>query len=84
MVVVVPWWLWLPVAILACLALDRLLRTAERRGWIYYRTDPPRRSAVGQALQSIEAILSPDRRHIVEHHAAIDADQPGDDEPPRL
>jgi hypothetical protein len=79
-----PWWLLLPVVVLACLALDRLLRAAERRGWIYYRTNPPRRSTVGMALQSIEAVLAPEKRYVVEHHAAIDADQPGDDEPPRL
>lgn len=79
----VPWWLWLSVAVLACLALDRLLLAAERRRWIYYRTTSPRRGTVGHALQSIEALLSPEKRHIVERHAAIDADQPGDDEPPR-
>jgi hypothetical protein len=83
-VVDVPWWLWLAVAVLACLALDRLLLAAERRRWIYYRTTAPKRSTVAQAVQSIELIFAPDKRHVVEQRAAIDADQPGDDEPPRL
>jgi hypothetical protein len=79
----VPWWLWVPVVVLACVALDRLLLAAERRRWIYYRTTAPSRGTVGQALLSLETLFMPEKRHVVEPRAAIDADQPGDDEPPR-
>jgi hypothetical protein len=29
-------------------------------------------------------IFAPDEQHVVERRAAIDADQPGDEEPPRI
>ena len=77
-----PWWLWVPVVILACVALDRLLLAAERRRWIYYRTTAPSRGTVGHALLSLEALFMPEKRHVVEHRAAIDANEDEDGEPP--
>ena len=78
------WWLWVPLAVVALFVLDRLLLAAERRRWIYYRTSQPQRSSVGHAMQNIQAIFEPDKQHVVDERAAIDADQPGDDEPPRI
>jgi hypothetical protein len=56
------------LAILALLwALDRALIWCELRGWIYYRLTPrPVRSSVGNALLSLEALLQPSRRHVIE------------------
>jgi hypothetical protein len=78
------WWLWVPVAAVGLFVLDRLLLAAERRRWIFYRTTAPQRSTAGNALLSLQAIFEPDKQHVVDERTAIDADQPGDDEPPRI
>ena len=75
------WWLWVPVAVAGLFVLDRLLLAAERRRWIFYRTTASQRSTAGNALLGIQAIFEPDKRHVVDQRTAIDADQPGDDEP---
>lgn len=79
----VPWWIWMPLAVAALFAADRMLLAAERRRWIYYRNAPPRRASVGNALLSVEAIFSPDKQHVVEERNAIKTDEDEDGEPPR-
>jgi hypothetical protein len=78
------WWLWVPVMLVGLVVIDRLLLAAERRRWIFYRTSPSRRSAAGNALLGVQAIFEPDKQHVVDERTAINADQPGDDEPPNL
>ena len=77
-----PWWMWMPLTAVVLLAADRLLLAAERRGWIYYRTTPPRRASAGTALLSVEAIFRPELQHVVEERAALKTDEDEDGEPP--
>jgi hypothetical protein len=78
----VPWWLTAALLALALFAVDRLLLAAERRGWIYYRTTPPRRASAGTALLSVEAIFRPEVQHVVDERAALETDEDADGEPP--
>jgi hypothetical protein len=77
------WWLWVALAVVGLFVLDRLLLAAERRRWIFYRTTAPQRSTAGNALLNLQAIFEPDKQHVVDERTALDADLPGDDEPPR-
>jgi hypothetical protein len=38
----------------------------ERKGWIYYKHNKPSRSRLGTAFLEIQAMLEPDKKHIIE------------------
>ena len=61
-------WIFTLVAAIPALAfgLDRLLLWMERRGWIYYRMARPDPRNIGPAFLEIEALLQPEKRHVLE------------------
>lgn len=75
-------WVVALVAALAVLAVvDRLLRAAEDRGWIRYRTSGVSRTSVGNAMMTVAAIWDPAAQHVVDERLEYDADEAGDDDP---
>ncbi|WP_420753781.1 DUF6191 domain-containing protein [Rhodococcus sp. O3] len=59
---------WLAIAVLAGVILDRAALYAERRGWIYWRKRKPpvNGGAVMGAFGEIQTLLSPSYRHVAE------------------
>lgn len=60
-----PWPATLALALVGLLALDRLLRWMEGRGWIYYRLRRPSGSGALDALAEFQAMLQPNARQVV-------------------
>ncbi len=60
--------------------LDRLLLWVEDRGWIYYRKRKPNITSLSTALFQMQAIVQPEKQHIVEQKLEIkeDEDEDGD------
>ncbi len=58
--------------------LDLLLLWMEDRGWIFYRRSRPDPKNVGPAFLEIEALLQPDRKHVLEQK--LDQHEERDDE----
>lgn len=55
------------IALMAALyGLHRLALWMEDKGWIYYRQKRASPNALGNAVLSVQQILQPDARHIVE------------------
>ena len=80
-----PWPLTIVTVLAGLLALDRLLRWMERRGWIFYRERQPSGSGVANALGEFEAILNPAVREVVvarQEQRAQDEDDDDDGDPP--
>lgn len=80
-----PWPQLLVAALVGLLALDRLLRWMERRGWIFYRQRKPSGSGIANALGEFEAILNPAVREVVvarQEQRAQDDDDDDDGDPP--
>lgn len=67
----------------ALLVIDRLLLWAEDRDWIYYRKHKPSITSLGTALFQLQAIMEPEKQHIVETRREIkeDEDDDGDGKP---
>lgn len=61
--------------------LDRLLLIAEGRGWIYWRRIKPHASSLGSAMLTVQALLEPEKQHVVEERErqAAEIDIAGDD-----
>lgn len=67
-------WLWIGLGVLvAVYALHRLALFAEERGWIFYRTRPPRVRMLGL----LEELVQPSVEYQIEEQSseAIRADQ---------
>lgn len=60
-----PWPLTLLLALAGLLALDRLLRWMEHRGWIYYRLRKPSSGGALNALAEFQAMLQPNAQQVV-------------------
>ncbi len=60
--------------------LDRVLLWAEERDWIYYRKRKPNITSLGTALFQMQAILQPEKQHIVDQKLENkeDEDEDGD------
>lgn len=71
--------LWLGIAVMALVVLDRALLAAEAKGWIYWRRRAPSQSSVGDALQQVQALVEPGAHHVVEER---DRQQDAADEDP--
>jgi hypothetical protein len=77
-------WTAIGLAIVAALlVVDRLLLWAEDRDWIYYRKRKPSITSLGTALFQMQAIVQPEKQHIVEARREIkeDEDDDGDGKP---
>ena len=55
-----------PVVLALLLVLHVFALLAERRGWIYYRTRPPRVGTLGL----LEALVEPEVEHMVEEQSS--------------
>lgn len=81
------WLIWVLVAILATVALDRLLLSAERRGWINYRRRGLSRPGAAYHALTLQSIFQPGAEQLQEvqyteiEEADESGDPPGDDEP---
>jgi len=64
----------------AAFVVDRVLLWAEDRDWIYYRKRKPNITSLGTALFQMQAIVQPEKQHIVEQELEIkeDEDEDGD------
>jgi hypothetical protein len=74
---------WTAGVVLFLYVADRLLLAAEDRGWIYWRKKKASPGTAGNALLHMQAILEPQRRHVLEQR--LDEHEEKDDEgdPPR-
>ena len=68
--------------------VDRILLSCELRGWITYRRMPRVRHGYGNAVLGLDALLQPERRHVIElkQDAEVhreDDDEGGDGDPAR-
>jgi hypothetical protein len=65
-------------AIVALIALDRLLLWMEARGWIYWRKVKPKGGGLAAGLMAMHQLVEPDVRHVREdreqRHVANRAD----------
>lgn len=78
------WLKWVLIGVgiaVAAFLVDRLLLWAEDRDWIYYRTRKPSITSLGTALFQMQAIVQPEKQHIVEQKLEIkeDEDEDGDE-----
>lgn len=67
--------------------LDRLFLAMEARGWIYYRKNKPKASALGTSLLELQSLLEPGKRHVIEtreEHRKEEEDDAGPDDPARI
>ncbi len=62
--------------------LDRLLLAAERRGWIYYRKKKASPGTRASAALEMQALLEPDRRHVVDSVRNEESERDESGEPP--
>jgi hypothetical protein len=72
------WWMWVLTLGGLGLVVDRILLAAEARGWIYYRKNKPSVTSVGTALFQLQAIVQPEKQHVVEQQLAIKEDEDED------
>lgn len=59
------WPITLLLALVALVALDRLFRWMEARGWIFYRVRRPSGSGALAALTEFQAMLQPSAREVM-------------------
>jgi hypothetical protein len=78
-----PHWSWALLLVVALPLADRGLLAAERHGFVYWRRRSASTSALGTALLGLQAILEPDKHHVVEERVRGDADEDADGDPPR-
>ena len=60
--------------------VDGVLLWAEMRGWITYRHMPRVRHGYGNAVLGIDALLQPERRHVIELKQDAELHREDDDE----
>ncbi len=74
------WTLISLAVVFGAFVIDRLLLWAEDRDWIYYRKRKPNITSLGTALFQMQAIVQPEKQHIVEQRLEIkeDEDEDGD------
>jgi hypothetical protein len=78
-----PHWSWAVLLVVALPLIDRALLAAERYGLVYWRRRSASTSALGTALLGLQAILEPDKHHVVEERVRGDSDEDADGDPPR-
>jgi len=61
-----PLYAWILVIATALYALHRAALWMERRGWIYYVKRQPSVSTLGTAALSVQSILQPESKHVLE------------------
>ena len=61
-----PLYAWVLIIAAALYGLHRLALWMERRGWIYYVKRQPSVSTLGTAALSVQSILEPDKKHVLE------------------
>jgi hypothetical protein len=71
---------WLALLGVVIWIVDRILLWCELRGWISYRRMPRVRHSYGDAVLGIDALLQPQRRHIIELKQAVGVHREDDDE----
>ncbi|HWE31713.1 MAG TPA: hypothetical protein VHB97_27115 [Polyangia bacterium] len=75
------WMKWTSITIgiaAAVFVIDRLLLWAEDHDWIYYRTRKPSITSLSTALFQMQAIVQPEKQHIVETKREIEEDEDDD------
>ena len=72
--------LWLALLAILIWIVDRVLLWCELRGWISYRRMPRARHAWGNAVLGLDALLQPERRHVIELKQDLEIHREEDDE----
>jgi len=66
-------WVWLAVAILLVLAMDRFLLWAEGRGWVYWRRQRVRSGGGGGVFGELIQVFQPSHQFVVEEQQRTEA-----------
>lgn len=66
---------WGAAGVVALWLLDRAALWAEDRGWIYWRKRQPDRATSGNAMLEVQALLEPQKVHVVEERRAAHVQQ---------
>ena len=61
---------WGAAAAVALWLVDRAALWAEDRGWFYWRKRQPDRASSGNAMLEVQALLEPQKVHVVEERRA--------------
>ena len=68
------WWTtglaWGAAGLVTLWLLDRGALWAEDRGWIYWRKRQPDRATSGNAMLEVQALLEPQKVHVIEERRA--------------
>ncbi len=73
---------WVVQGIVVLVLIDQAALAAERRGWIRWRRQPPRRATVSRAGLQVQSIFEPSVEHVVEEQSQIGAVVDEDGAPP--
>ena len=77
------WWIAIAVAVGAGLwLLDRALLAAEAGGWIYWRRRRGGSGTLSAAFLSVQSLVEPEKRHVVEELRRAAPEEDEDGEPP--
>jgi hypothetical protein len=72
---------WLGAGLAGLFLLDRLLLRLEAAGHLYYRKTKASPGALSSAINSVQGVLEPGRRHVAEvrreQHVQVDKDPDG-------
>jgi hypothetical protein len=44
---------------------DKTCLWLERKGWLYYRFEKPKKGIIGAGLQELDALIMPSNRHVI-------------------
>lgn len=73
---------WIVEGAVVLIVLDQAALAAERRGWIRWRHNPPRRGTITSAALHLQSVFEPAAEHAVEERSRIGAEQDEDGDPP--
>ena len=76
------WLVWAGAIIVGGLALDRLLLSAESRGWIFYRRTRGVRGRAMYHAQELDSIFNPGMQHVQEAYAKEEQEEDESGDPP--
>jgi hypothetical protein len=76
------WLVWAGAIIVGGLALDRLLLSAESRGWIFYRRTRGVRGRAMYHAQELDSIFNRGMQHVQEAYAKEEQEEDESGDPP--
>ena len=74
--------LWGCIILTGIYILHLIASWAERRGWIYYRQKSGSNGGLGNALLSLQAMIEPSKRYVLEQRIEEKTEQKESCDPP--